>query len=71
MVSSTKKRMSSLNLNRACSTKQNGSPSSPSSVPGTENSYWLISSFDALTQHEAVVLVGADHGAAGLNAPGT
>jgi len=32
--------MSSLNLNRFCSTKQTGSPGSPSG-PATEISYWL------------------------------
>src|SRR5258705_13926862 len=32
--------MSSLNLNRACSTNANGSPGLPSSA-GSENSYWL------------------------------
>ena len=36
---SVKKRMSSLNLNRFCSTKQNAWPSS-----GSENSYWLMTS---------------------------
>src|SRR5919197_4317873 len=33
--------MSSLNLNRACSTKHTGSPGSPS-APGTVISYWLM-----------------------------
>src|ERR687885_542044 len=33
--------MSSLNLKRACSTKQTGSPGSPSG-PGSEISYWLM-----------------------------
>src|SRR4051794_8306750 len=40
-VSSAKKRMSSLNLNRACSTKQTGSPRSPAD-PAKATYYWLI-----------------------------
>src|SRR3954447_1055319 len=35
--------MSSLNLKRACSTKQTGSPGAPS-APASEISYWLITS---------------------------
>ena len=58
LESSVKKRMSSLNLKRACSTKQKGVSGSPSA---SENSYRLIDHRELLAEDEPVVLVRIHH----------